>query len=221
MRTSTAVVGAAAGLVLAFGIAGIAGTAGTAGAATTPELAAPSPTAAAGSPAAVFVSSPTVTPGQTIHVDGTCALPAGGPMPTVVSVASPAFTGPERFSKTDPDAFDGTATIRSTAPPGAYTVTLTCSNGTATTGLTVVAAHGGSGTNTGGTTGTDSGTVAPAAPAAPSTQPTGQPEAAHNSDSDSLALGLTAVAVVAAGAAGYVAVSRRRRSGKHREYAGV
>jgi hypothetical protein len=221
MRTSTAVTGAAAGLALALGLAG------TAGAATAPELAAATPTTAAGTPAAVFVSSPTATPGQTIHVDGTCALPASGPMPTVVSVTSPAFTGPENFSKTDPDAFDGTATIRSNAAPGSYTVTLTCSNGTATSDLRVVAAHGG-GTGTGGNSGsgtnagTDTGTVAPAAPVAPSTQPAAQPDSGH-SDTDSIALGLTVVAVVAAGAAGYVAVSRRRRSssGKHREHAGV
>jgi len=213
MRTSTAVIGAAAGLVLAFGIAG------TAGAATAPAAA--TPTTPAGTPAAVFISSPTATPGQTVHVDGTCALPASGPMPTVVSVTSPAFTGPETFSKTDPDAFDGTATIRSNTVPGTYTVTLTCSNGTATTDLRVVAAHGGSGGSTGGNSGASSGTIAPAAPVAPSTQPAAQPESGSHSGTDPLAVGLTVVAVVAAGAAGYVAVSRRRSSGKHREHAGV
>ena len=215
MRTSTAVTGAAAGLVLAFGIAGTAGAAAPAQA---------SPTNAAGSPAAVFVSSPTAAPGQTIHVDGTCALPASGPMPKVISVTSPAFTGPENFSKTDPDAFDGTATIRSDAAPGSYTVTLTCSNGSATTDLQVVAAHGGgTGGNTGGNSGSgaNSGTLAPAAPVAPSNQPAAQPESGSHSDSDSLAVGLTIVAVVAAGAAGYVVVTRRRSSGKHREHAGV
>jgi hypothetical protein len=208
MRPSTAVLGAAAGLTLALGAAGTA------------FAAAPAPSPAAGSPAAVFVSSPTAVPGQTVRVDGTCALPASGPMPTVVSVTSPAFTGPEVFSKTDPDAFDGTATVRSDATPGPYTVTLTCSNGTATTSFRVLAASGG---NSGG------GTPAPVQPsgapsAAPSVAPAApaaQPESGDHGSSDSVAFGITAVAVVAAGAAGYVAVSRRRRTGKHSEHAGV
>jgi hypothetical protein len=209
MRPSTTVLGAAAGLVLALGWAG------TAGAATI----APTPTAGTTSPAAVFVSSPTAAPGQTVHVDGTCALPSSGPMPTVVSVTSPAFTGPEVFSKTDPDAFDGTATIRSNAASGSYTVTLTCSNGTATTGFRVVAASGG---NSGAVTPNPvAPSVAPsaAAPSAPATQPVAA--AADHSSGDSIALGVTGIAIVAAGAAGYVAVTRRRSSGKHRDNAGV
>jgi hypothetical protein len=209
MRPSTAVLGAAAGLTLALGAAGTAAAA--------PATAPSAPATAAASPAAVFVSSPTAAPGQTVHVDGTCALPASGPMPTVVSVTSPAFTGPEVFTKTDPDAFDGTATVRSNAAAGTYTVTLTCSNGTATTSFRVLPASGG---NSGAVT------PAPVAPtsapsAAPSVAPAAQPASDHSGD-DSLALGLTVVGVVAAGAAGYVAVSRRRRSsGRHHEHAGV
>ena len=217
MRTSTAVIGAAAGLALAFGIAGTAGAAA-------PDQAAPSPSTA-GSPAAVFVSTPTATPGQTVRVDGTCALPATGPLPTVVSVTSPAFTDPEVFSKTDPNAFDGTATVRSNAAPGPYPVTLTCSNGTATTTFQVVPGHGGN--SGGGTSGTNSGSNAggsgetPIAPANPAQAPAAQP--ADHSGNDSIAIGVTAVAIVAAGGAGYVAVSRRRRSGtgRHRDHAGV
>jgi hypothetical protein len=210
MRPSTTVLGAAAGLVLALGWAG------TAGAATT--AIAPTPTAGTTSPAAVFVSSPTAAPGQTVHVDGTCALPSSGPMPTVVSVTSPAFTGPEVFSKTDPDAFDGTATIRSNAAAGSYTVTLTCSNGTATTDFRVVAASGG---NSGAVTPNPvaPSVAPPAAPSAPATQPAAAP--ANHSSGDSVALGVTGIAIVAAGAAGYVAVTRRRSSGKHRDHAGV
>jgi hypothetical protein len=202
MRPSTAVLGAAAGLTLALGVTGTA------------LAAAPTPTTAPASPAAVFVSSPTAVPGQTVHVDGTCALPASGPMPTVVSVTSAAFTGPEVFTKTDPDAFDGTATVRSNAAAGSYTVTLTCSNGTAATSLRVLPAGGGSGAVT----------PAPVAPsAAPPVAPGNAPAASEDhSGNESLAFGLTAVAVVAAGAAGYVAVSRRRsRTGKHHEHAGV
>jgi hypothetical protein len=208
MRPSTTVLGAAAGLVLALGWAG------TAGAATTAPTPTPAPTAGTVSPAAVFVSAPTAAPGQTVRVDGTCALPASGPMPTVVSVTSPAFTGPEVFTKTDPNAFDGTATVRSAATAGTYTVTLTCSNGTATTNFRVVPAGGNSGAVT-------PNPVAPSAPAAPpaSAAPAAQP-ADHSAD-DSIALGVAVIAVIAAGGAGYVAVTRRRSSGKHRDHTGV
>jgi hypothetical protein len=157
MRTTT-LAGTFAGAVLALSTAGIAFAAPAvptpvpAAPTTVPAAPTPVPTGSPSvptrptapsqpsSPAAVFVSSASVRPGTTVHVSGTCALPASGTaaMPTVVSVTSPAFAGPERFSKTDPDAFDGTATIAPTADPGYYPVMLTCSNSTASTAVHVI-----------------------------------------------------------------------------------
>lgn len=211
MRTfTTTLAGVAAGAVLTLSTAGIA-------------LAAPAaPTAA--SPAAVFVSSGSAQPGTTVHVSGTCALPASGAMPTVSSVVSPAFTGPERFSKTDPDAFDGTATIDPAAGPGIYTVTLTCSNSRATTELRVLGsdrpAH-----NSGHAAAVP---LAPARPAGRDNAPAAHDNApaAHNapaagdnspvvqaqddpSDQPWLGVGVSVLAIAAAGAAVFV-VARSR-----------
>ncbi|HEV7657596.1 MAG TPA: hypothetical protein VGP36_23095 [Mycobacteriales bacterium] len=211
MRPSTVLAGTVAGTVLALGIAGTA----LAAPAATPS-AGPS---AAGSPAAVFVSPGAAAPGRVVGISGTCALPATGTLPTVVSVTSPAFTGPERFSKTDPDAFDGTATLANVRA-GSYTVTLTCSNGTATTSVRVLAASGGAGGNA------TPGAPAVPAPASqvPAASPAGSAAPAEQSGSGShwVGAGIAVLAAGAAGATGFVVASRRRnRTGAHRDHAGV
>ncbi|ODU04340.1 MAG: hypothetical protein ABS81_10565 [Pseudonocardia sp. SCN 72-86] len=69
----------------------------------------------------VSVSTPQAAPAATIRVSGTCPTPpAGAAQPVVRSVTSPAFSGPESFSETDPMAFDGTATISRSATAGAH-----------------------------------------------------------------------------------------------------
>lgn len=176
MRTSSLLLSASAGALIACGV-----TVGTAYAQpavpavpATVSPAVPSQPGVA-EPGAVSTSVSQAAPGQTVRVSGTCPTPpAGAPMPTVQSVTSPAFAGPESFSKTDPMAFDGTATIASSATAGTHPVTLTCSNGTASTSITVTgggggptptptpAHHGGStagGTTDQTTTGGDQGTV--------------------------------------------------------------
>ena len=198
MRKITTTLAVAAGAVLTLSTAGIA-------------LAAPAaPTAA--SPAAVFVSSGSAKPGTTVHVSGTCALPASGAMPTVSSVVSPAFTGPERFSKTDPDAFDGTATIDPAAGPGIYTVTLTCSNSTATTTLRVL----GSDRPAHGSGHAAAVPVAPALPAAGDNSPVVNSPVVQAQDDPSdepwLGVGVGVLAIAAAGAAGFVVARSRNRT---------
>ncbi|WP_433159458.1 hypothetical protein [Kribbella sp. CA-247076] len=219
MRTST-LVGMFAGAVLALSTAGIAFAAP---AVPTPVPAAPTPvpTGAAsvptglttpsqqGSPAAVFVSSASVRPGTTVHVSGTCALPASGTaaMPTVVSVTSPAFVGPERFSKTDPDAFDGTATISRTTAPGHYPVMLTCSNSTASTVVRVI----GSEEHSAGRPG--HAAAAPAPGGVPVVHHAGPAVQAHDDPSSKpwLGVGIGALAVAVAGAGTYVVTRSRQR----------
>ena len=211
MRPSTVLAGTAAGAVLALGTAGVA----LAAPAATPSA---GPSAAA-SPAAVFVSPGAAAPGQVVRISGTCALPATDALPTVVSVTSPAFAGSERFSKTDPNAFDGTATLANVRA-GSYTVTLTCSNGTATTSVRVLAASGGTGGNATPATPVlpAPATQVPAASAAPAEVPAEQ----SGSDSHWVGAGIAVLAVAAAGATGFVATSRRRnRGGAHRDHTAV
>ena len=126
MRTSTILLTASAGAALTLALPGTA-------------LADPAAASAeVMSDAALTVSPGTAAPGTSVRISGTCATPTDSDaLPTVQSVTSDAFTAPEAFSKTDPTAFDGTATIAQHAAPGAHTVTLTCSNGTATTTVTV------------------------------------------------------------------------------------
>jgi hypothetical protein len=204
MHTSvTALAGMFAGTVLALSTAGIAFAAP---AVPTPVPTGPSAPAAPSqptSPAAVFVSSPSARPGTTVRVSGTCALPPSGAAPTVVSVTSPAFTGPEQFSKTDANAFDGTATIARAAVPGRYAVTLTCSNSTATTTVRVTGPDRPAG---------DSGhaVAAPMTPAAPVVHTI--PGVRANPDPSGrlwLGIGIGALALAAAGAAP-IAVARHR-----------
>ncbi|MGY1753462.1 hypothetical protein [Blastococcus sp. SYSU D01042] len=100
-------------------------------------LAAPSPGGVA-EPGAVQVSPASAAPGSSVRISGTCPTAADGAGdPVLQSVTSDAFTAPESFSKTDPTAFDGTATIARGASAGAHDVLLTCSNGTASTTVTV------------------------------------------------------------------------------------
>lgn len=204
MRTpTTTLAGVFAGAILTLSTAGIA-FAAPAGPTAAP--AGPTAPSQSVSPAAVFVSSPSAQPGTTVHVSGTCALPASGAMPTVVSVNSPVFTGPEQFSKTDPNAFDGTATIARTAVPGRYTVALTCSNSTATTAVRVIGPDRPAG---------DSGHAAadPVVPAAPVVHhhATRAVQAQDRSGEPWLGIGVGVLGIAAAGAASFVVTRSRSR----------
>ena len=203
MRTPTTLAGVFAGAVLALSTAGVAFASP---AVPTPVPTGPSAPAQPISPAAVFVSSPQARPGTTIHVSGTCALSAAGAEPAVVSVNSPVFTGSERFSKTDPTAFDGTATIARSATPGRYPVELICSNSTATTVLRVTGSD---------RPARDSGHVAPApdAPAAPIAHHAVRGVEAQSERSGEpwlgVGVGVGVLAIAAAGAASFVVVRSR------------
>jgi hypothetical protein len=222
MSTPSTLAGMFAGAILAVSTAGF-GFAAPAGPTTVPvsPTAGPStpsqPTTPAqattpaqpSSPAAVFVSSPSAQPGTTVHVSGTCALPPSGALPTVVSVNSPAFTGPEKFSKTDPDAFDGTATIARTAAPGHYIVALTCSNSTATTELRVIGPDRPAG-GSGHAAAAPAVPAVPAAPVVPAVAP-----AVHTQDGPSdepwLGVGIGLLTIGAAGATAFVVGRSQKR----------
>ena len=192
----------------------------------------------------VSVSPSGAAPGTSVRVSGTCPTAADGAGdPSVQSVTSDAFTGSESFSKTDPTAFDGTATIAHDAAAGDHTVLLTCSNGTATTTVTV---NGGSGTpgpapsgdGTGSGTGSGAGSGAgsggdpgalPAPGAGPDAGAAGEMTAnagAGSGDGTSVAIDegsgsstpwgwITAggIIVVGAAAGGTYALTRRRDTG--------
>jgi hypothetical protein len=152
MRTSTFFAGIAASAALSLGLVGVAS-------------AAPATTTAA-SAAALFVSPTSAAPGASVQISGTCAMPTSGTdFPTLTSVTSPAFSGPAAFVNRAPDSFSGTATISSAAPTGSYPVTLTCSNGTASSTVQVTGgsakpnpAPAGGGTQHSSTAGDRSGT---------------------------------------------------------------
>jgi hypothetical protein len=122
MRATTLLLSASAGALIALGATAAPAFAGTL----------PPPGVEVGS---LFVSTGQAVAGDIVHVSGSCPMaPAGAALPTIVSVTSTGFTGPETFSRTDPYAFDGTALVADR--PGSHLVTLTCSNGTATTVFT-------------------------------------------------------------------------------------
>jgi hypothetical protein len=205
MPTPITLAGVFAGAVLVLSTAGVAFASP---AVPTPLPTGPSAPAQPISPAAVFVSSTDARPGTTIHVSGTCALSAAGAEPAVVSVNSAAFTGPERFSKTDPTAFDGTATIARSATPGRYPVELVCSNSTATTVLQVTGPDRSAG---------DSGRVPPA-PDAPVAHHAvrGVEAQSDRSGEPWLGVGVGVLVIAAAGAASFVVVRGRTQIGGRR-----
>jgi len=219
MRTSPLLITAAAGTFLL-----LAASTGTA-------LATPAdPTGGAAEPGFVSVSPSSAAPGASVRISGTCPTAADGAGdPSVQSVRSEAFAGPESFSKTDPTAFDGTATIASGAPAGSYTVTLTCNNGTASGAVTVSGGStpapepSGNGSN-GGSNGTGTGVLP-----APEPGTGGQPRAnaaegggdgesgAVDEESDSSTpwgwITAGGIVVVGAAAGGTYALTRRRDTG--------
>jgi hypothetical protein len=225
VRTTSLLLSASVGAVLAMGVTVLPASAATAVPAVPSS---PQPSAIPAVPATptpveagyVSVSPASVAPGGSVRVSGTCPEPpAGAPEPTVQSVTSAAFTGQEAFSKTDPMAFDGTATVASSAAAGSHPVLLTCSNGTATGSVTVTG--GGSGPTpvpaphpSGHSSGSDGGSagetthggvfaVATDTPAAPE-----QP--AESGTPWGWIAGGVAVVVVAGGGAAYAATRRRR-----------
>lgn len=147
MRATTLLLSASAGALIACGA--VTGTAFAATPAPVPPSGSVSPavpsTPSVQEAGVVTVSSAQAAPGQTIRISGTCPTPpVGAPQPTVTSVTSAGFRGPETFSKTDPFAFDGSAVVADV--PGRHQVLLTCSNGTAATAFTIT----GSTASTGG-----------------------------------------------------------------------
>jgi hypothetical protein len=217
VRTTSLLLSASVGAVLAMGVTVLPASAATAVPAVPSS---PQPSAIPAVPATptpveagyVSVSPASVAPGGSVRVSGTCPEPpAGAPEPTVQSVTSAAFTGQEAFSKTDPMAFDGTATVASSATAGAHPVLLTCSNGTATGSVTVTG--GGAGptptpaphhsSTTGETTHGGVFAVTADTPAAPE-----QP--AESGTPWGWIAGGVAVVVVAGGGAAYAATRRRR-----------
>lgn len=111
--------------------------------ADTPSVPAPQATdapASPGSAAHVSVDAPTVAPGGTVHIDGTCAVPDSGPAPKLTSITSPGFVGgTAKVTNDRPDAFTAEATAVRTSDPSEdpYQVTVTCSNGTVSTSFRV------------------------------------------------------------------------------------
>jgi hypothetical protein len=131
MRTKTLLTTAAAGTFLVL-------TLSTGSAMADPTDGSTDSPGGAAEPGVVSVSPSDAATGSSVRISGTCPTAADGAGdPSVQSVTSDAFTGPESFSKTDPTAFDGTATIAHGAAAGDHSVLLTCSNGTASTTVTV------------------------------------------------------------------------------------
>lgn len=226
MRTTSLLLSASVGAVLAMGVAVLPAYAATAVPAVPSS---PQPSANPAVPATptpveagyLSVSPASVAPGGSVRVSGTCPEPpAGAPEPTVQSVTSAAFTGQETFSKTDPMAFDGTATVASSATAGSHPVLLTCSNGTATGSVTVAgggagptpapAPHpaGGGSTPSGHSSGGESAQGGVFAVTADSPVVTEEPTE-HGTPWGWIAGGV-AVVVVAGGGAAYAATRRRR-----------
>jgi hypothetical protein len=212
MRTSASAVlaGAATSAVLSFALVGVASA------------------APAVSPAALFVSPTSSAAGQTVQVSGTCAMPTDGTaFPTVTSVTSPAFSGAVTFINRAPDSFSGTATIGASATDGSYPVTLTCSNGTASSTVQV---SGGSakptprpvptpaatgGETHRGTAGTDSGTgtgTSDDGSATTASDTTDQPADQGSGWTGWEIAGVAVLGLAAAGGGGYAVARRNRRT---------
>jgi hypothetical protein len=208
MRTSTLFAGIAASAALSLGLVGVAS-------------AAPATTTTTSS-AAVFVSPTSAAPGASVQISGTCAMPTSGTtFPTVTSVTSPAFSGGATFTNPAPDSFSGTAKISTSATAGSYPVTLTCSNGTATSTVQVsggsskpTPAPTGDGTHHGSTTG-DGGATGEystgTADGSDTTTVTEQAPADQDPGWNGWEIaGVVALGAAAAGVGGY-AVARRNR----------
>ncbi|MBX9394367.1 hypothetical protein K4749_12330 [Streptomyces sp. TRM72054] len=106
----------------------------------TPSTPSPQATDAPASPASaahVAVDAPTIAPGGTVHINGTCAVTNNDLAPKLISITSPGFVdGTLKVTKDMPDAFTADATAVKTSG-GPYQVTATCSNGTVSTSFTV------------------------------------------------------------------------------------
>ena len=204
-----------------------------------------SATGGAAEPGVVSVSPSAAAPGSSVRISGTCPTSSDGSgEPTVHSVTSDAFTGSESFSKTDPTAFDGTATIARGAAAGEHTVQLTCSNGTASTAVTVTGSStpspdpsgngaGANGSGSGGDPVAGGGSGVQPAPVAGTGPAMDADTGAGSGDSTSVALEepsdsstpwgwITAggVVVVAAAAGGTYQLTRRRDAGTPTSHTG-
>ncbi|GLZ51752.1 hypothetical protein [Actinomycetospora sp. NBRC 106378] len=89
-------------------------------------------------PGVLTLSASSVKPGAQVTFSGTFAEPAASTATGPITVTSPAFAGPATLSRSNPEAFDGSATIASGAHAGTYTVTASSSAGTVTSRITVV-----------------------------------------------------------------------------------
>jgi hypothetical protein len=89
-------------------------------------------------PGTLMLSAASVRPGAQVLFSGTFAEPAASTATGSITVTSPAFAGPATLSRTNPEAFSGTATVASGTKAGTYTVTASSSAGTVSTKLTVV-----------------------------------------------------------------------------------
>ncbi len=210
MRATTFFVPVVTGALLALGTSASPALA----AAPTPALNTIAPATALQQEAGwLNVSSSTVAPGQTVGVTGTCPTPpAGAPTPVLLSVTSDAFVSPAVFSRNDPMAFVGKATITQNPARTSHQVLLRCSNGVAVDAVTVT---GGAG-------------PAPAQPTAPAHHQTGPSHEGVEAgtehrpvvrEEDQQRSGLPwgwitagALVVAGAGAATAFGVSRRRSS---------
>jgi hypothetical protein len=132
----------------------------------TPVTATSASVTAAAEPGVLTLSATTVKPGAQITFSGTFAEPAASTATGPITVTSPAFAGPATLSRTNPEAFSGSATIAPGTKAGSYTVTASSSAGTVTAKLTVPgsvpppvpAHHGSTGTTGTHTSGHSSGT---------------------------------------------------------------
>jgi hypothetical protein len=214
MRTSTLFAGIAASAALSLGLVGVASAAPAGPTGPTAD-----------SPAAVFASPTSAVPGATVQISGTCAMPTSGTdFPTVTSVTSPAFSAPASFINKAPDSFSGTATISSAAAAGSYPITLTCSNGSASSTVQVTGgsskpnpAPAGGGTHhsstTEGSSGTGSGEYSTGSGTVDGSDTTVTEEApAQDPGWNGWEIaGVAALGAAAAGAGGYAVARRNRR----------
>ncbi|WP_026204807.1 hypothetical protein [Actinomycetospora chiangmaiensis] len=124
-------------------------------------------------PGVLTLSASSVKAGAQLTFSGTFAEPAASTATGPITVTSPAFAGPAMLTRSNPEAFAGSATVATRAKAGTYTVTASSSAGTVTSRITVVggapapvpAHHGGgtaAGTHSSGhgpTSGTESSTI--------------------------------------------------------------
>ncbi|WP_018331117.1 hypothetical protein [Actinomycetospora chiangmaiensis] len=117
---------------------------------------------AASEPGDLMLSATSVKPGARITFSGSFAEAAASTATGPISVTSSAFAGPATLSRTNPEAFSGSATVANGTKAGTYTVTASSSAGTVSARLTVSgtvpppvpAHHGGHSSGTSGQSGT-------------------------------------------------------------------